>query len=73
MVCAGAVTIAKMLHGIAHSFLLEISRSWDVSKNISPTPVMANLTWKNSMTEEQFSNIQRNQEWINVKTNIVRS
>ena len=61
-----ADTIAKMLHGIADDFLLEVLRSWDVSKKILLVPGMSYAMWENPMTKRQLSKVRRKWNWIRV-------
>ncbi|MCJ1485023.1 hypothetical protein MMC06_005196 [Schaereria dolodes] len=61
-----ADTMSKMLHGLAENPLLEILRSWDVSKKILVVPGMSVAMWDNPMTKKQLSKIQRKWKWIRV-------
>ncbi|KAG9231387.1 phosphopentothenoylcysteine decarboxylase-like protein [Amylocarpus encephaloides] len=61
-----ADTLAKMLHGIADCFLLEILRGWDVSKKILLVPGMTTSMWENPMTKKQLSKIRRKWQWVRV-------
>lgn len=61
-----ADTIAKMLHGFSDSILLEILRSWDVSKKILLVPGMSTAMWENPMTKKQLNKIRRKWNWIRV-------
>ncbi|SLM34058.1 Flavoprotein [Lasallia pustulata] len=61
-----ADTIAKMLHGFSDSILLEILRSWDVSKKILMVPGMSTAMWENPMTKKQLNKIRRKWNWIRV-------
>ncbi|KAI9718764.1 MAG: hypothetical protein M1812_003938 [Candelaria pacifica] len=58
--------LAKMLHGIADNRLLEVLRSWDVSKNILLIPSMTIHMWENPMTKKQLNKIRRKWNWIRV-------
>ena len=64
--CLRADSIAKMLHGIADNFLLEVLRSWDVSKKIAMIPAMSRGMWENPMTRKQLGKIRRKWNWIRV-------
>ena len=61
-----ADTIAKMLHGFSDSMILEILRSWDVSKKILLVPGMSTAMWENPMTKKQLNKIRRKWNWIRV-------
>ena len=61
-----ADSLAKMLHGIADNFLLEVLRSWDVSKKILVVPGMSYAMWENPMTKRQLSKVRRKWNWIRV-------
>lgn len=61
-----ADTIAKMLHGFSDSILMEILRSWDVSKKILLVPGMSTAMWENPMTKKQLNKIRRKWNWIRV-------
>lgn len=61
-----ANTLAKMLHGHTDSLILEILRSWDVSKKILMVPGMSASMWENPMTKKQLSKIRRKWNWIRV-------
>ncbi|KAI9759332.1 MAG: hypothetical protein M1835_000396 [Candelina submexicana] len=58
--------LAKMLHGFTDDLLLEILRSWDVSKKILLIPAMSTCMWENPMTKKQLSKIRRKWNWIRV-------
>ncbi|KAL8845877.1 MAG: hypothetical protein Q9221_008996 [Calogaya cf. arnoldii] len=64
--CMQADTLAKMLHGISDSPLLETLRSWDVSKKVAIIPAMSRQMWENPMTRKQLSKIRRKWHWIRV-------
>ena len=51
-----ANNLAKMLHGHTDNLLLEILRSWNVSKKILMVPGMSALMWENPMTKKQVLN-----------------
>ncbi|KAL8789764.1 MAG: hypothetical protein Q9213_001015 [Squamulea squamosa] len=55
-----------MLHGFTDSPLLEILRSWDVSKKVAIIPAMSRQMWENPMTRKQLSKIKRKWSWIRV-------
>lgn len=59
-----ADTMAKMLAGIADTFLLEVLRSWDVSNKILLIPGMSTHMWKNPVTKRHMSKIHRKCHWI---------
>ncbi len=61
-----ADSMAKMLHGITDNFLLEVLRSWDVSKKILLVPCMSFAMWENPMTKKQLSKVRRKWNWIRV-------
>ncbi|TKA82820.1 hypothetical protein B0A55_01048 [Friedmanniomyces simplex] len=59
-------TLAKMLAGHTDNLLLEILRSWNVSKKVLLVPGMSNLMWENPMTKKQLTKIRRKWNWIQV-------
>ncbi|KAL9066505.1 MAG: hypothetical protein Q9157_007113, partial [Trypethelium eluteriae] len=61
-----ADTLGKMLHGVTDNLLLEVLRSWNVSKKILLVPGMSDLMWENPMTRKQLSKIRRKWNWIRV-------
>lgn len=61
-----ANNLAKMLHGDTDNLVLEILRSWNVSKKIVMVPGMSNLMWENPMTKKQLTKIKRKWNWIQV-------
>jgi hypothetical protein len=61
-----ADSMAKMLHGITDNILLEVLRSWDVSKKILLVPGMSFAMWENPMTKRQLSKVRRKWNWIRV-------
>ncbi|KAL9094888.1 MAG: hypothetical protein Q9165_002837 [Trypethelium subeluteriae] len=61
-----ADTLGKMLQGVTDNLLLEILRSWNVSKKILLVPGMSDLMWENPMTRKQLSKIRRKWNWIRV-------
>lgn len=61
-----ADNLAKMIHGIADTLLLQILRSWDTSKRIFLVPGMSNHEWENPVTKKQMSKLHRKYQWIRV-------
>lgn len=61
-----ANTLSNMLHGHTENLLLEILRSWNVSKKIILVPGMSDLMWENPMTKKQLSKIRRKWNWVQV-------
>lgn len=61
-----ANNLAKMLHGGTDNLLLEVLRSWNVSKKILMVPGMSELMWENPMTKKQLTKIRRKWNWIHV-------
>ncbi|KAF2098283.1 hypothetical protein NA57DRAFT_20509, partial [Rhizodiscina lignyota] len=61
-----ANNMAKMLHGITDNLLLEVLRSWDVSKKILLIPGMSACMWENPMTKRHLRKISRKWNWIRV-------
>lgn len=61
-----ANSLAKMLHGHTDNLLLELLRSWNVSKKILMVPGMSTFMWENPMTKKQLSKIRRKWNWIQV-------
>ncbi|KAK4693065.1 hypothetical protein P7C71_g4259, partial [Lecanoromycetidae sp. Uapishka_2] len=55
-----------MLQGNTDSFLLEVLRSWDVSKKVLLVPGMTFSMWENPMTKKQMNKIRRKWNWIQV-------
>lgn len=53
-----ANNLAKMLHGHTDNLLLEILRSWNVSKKILMVPGMSTLMWENPMTKKQLTKVR---------------
>ncbi|MCJ1450799.1 hypothetical protein MMC28_001133 [Mycoblastus sanguinarius] len=64
--CLGAGSLSKMLQGDTDGFLLEVLRSWDVSKKILLVPSMSFAMWENPMTRKQITKIRRKWNWIHV-------
>ena len=62
----GPDSFAKMLHGMTNSLLLEMLRSWDVSKKIILIPAMSIAAWENPMTKKQLNKVRRTWNWIRV-------
>ncbi|TWU75085.1 hypothetical protein ED733_006846 [Metarhizium rileyi] len=58
--------IAKMLAGIADTFLGEVFRGWNIQKNIVVVPGMSTHMWSNPATKRQLSKIHRKWNWIRV-------
>jgi len=46
-----ANSLARMLHGMTDDLLLEVVRSWNVTKRILLAPGMSALMWENPMTK----------------------
>jgi hypothetical protein len=61
-----ANNLSKMLHGHTDNLLLEILRSWNVSKKILLVPGMSESMWENPMTKKQLSKIRRKWSWVQV-------
>lgn len=61
-----ANNLAKMLHGNTDNLLLEVLRSWNVSKKILMVPGMSCLMWENPMTKKQLTKIRRKWNWMQV-------
>lgn len=61
-----ANTLAKMLHGGTDNLLLELLRSWNVSKKVLMVPGMSTHMWDNPMTKKQLNKIRLNWNWIHV-------
>lgn len=61
-----ADNLAKMIHGIADTFLLEILRSWDTSKRILLVPGMSVHEWENPVTKKQMSKLYRKYTWVRI-------
>jgi hypothetical protein len=68
-----ANTISKMLHGMTGNLLLEVLRSWDVSKKIIMVPGMTNQMWENPMTKKQLNKIRRKWSWVRVMAPVLWS
>ncbi|CAH0029996.1 unnamed protein product [Clonostachys rhizophaga] len=62
--------ISKMLAGAADTFLGEVLRGWDVTKNIILVPGMSTQMWSNPLTKRQLSKLHRKWNWIRVVTPI---
>jgi hypothetical protein len=73
MVCVplDADGIAKMLAGIADTFLGEVLRGWDTQKNIVLVPGMNTHMWANPMTKRHLRKLHRKWSWIRVMTPIL--
>lgn len=61
-----ANNLAKMLHGATDNLLLELVRSWNVSKKILMVPGMSTLMWENPMTKKQLTKIRRKWNFVQV-------
>ncbi|KAG8629208.1 hypothetical protein KVT40_003073 [Elsinoe batatas] len=61
-----ANNLAKMLHGETDNLLLEIIRSWNVSKKIIMVPGMSGHMWENPMTKKQLTKIRRKWNFVQV-------
>lgn len=68
-----ANTMAMMLNGITGNMMLEILRSWDVSKKILMCPGMTNLMWENPMTRKQLFEFRTKWNWIRIMSPILWS
>lgn len=64
--CLSAGSLSRMLQGGTESLLLEVLRSWDVSKKILLVPGMTFAMWENPMTRKQINKIRRKWNWIRV-------
>lgn len=64
--CFSAGSLSRMLQGGTDHFLLEVLRSWDVSKKILMIPGMTFAMWENPMTRKQINKIRRKWNWIRV-------
>ena len=64
--CLGAGSLGRMLQGDTDGFLLEVLRSWDVSKKILLVPGMTVAMWENPMTKKQMNKIRRKWNWIRI-------
>ncbi|KAH0547988.1 hypothetical protein GP486_008270 [Trichoglossum hirsutum] len=61
-----ADAFARMLHGMTGSTVLEVLRSWDVSKKVILVPGMSKAMWENPMTKKQLNKVRRKWNWIRV-------
>ncbi|KXL44584.1 hypothetical protein M433DRAFT_149108 [Acidomyces richmondensis BFW] len=61
-----ANSLSQMLHGHSTNLVLEILRSWNVSKKILLVPGMSTLMWENPMTKKQLTKIRKKWNWIHV-------
>lgn len=61
-----ANNLAGMLHGHTDNLVLEVVRSWNVSKKILLLPGMSSLMWENPMTKKQLTKIRRKWNWVQV-------
>ena len=64
--CLSAGSLSRMLQGGTDHFLLEVLRSWDVSKKILLIPAMTFAMWENPMTRKQINKVRRKWNWIRV-------
>ena len=64
--CLGAGSLSRMLQGDTGGYLLEVLRSWDVSKKILLVPGMTVAMWENPMTKKQMNKIRRKWNWIRI-------
>ncbi|CAF9934613.1 hypothetical protein IMSHALPRED_009783 [Imshaugia aleurites] len=64
--CLSAGSLSRMLQGGTDHFLLEVLRSWDVSKKILMIPGMTFAMWENPMTRKQINKVRRKWNWIRV-------
>lgn len=64
--CLSAGSLSKMLQGSTDGYLLEVLRSWDVSKKIILVPGMTFSMWENPMTKKQMNKIRRKWNWVQV-------
>lgn len=63
--------IAKMLAGIADTFLGEVLRGWNTQKSIVLVPGMSTHMWANATTKRHLRKIQRKWTWIRTLTPIL--
>ncbi|KAH0545227.1 hypothetical protein FGG08_000681 [Glutinoglossum americanum] len=61
-----ADAFARMLHGMTGNTVLEVLRSWDVSKKAILVPGMSTAMWKNPMTKKQLNKVRRKWNWVRV-------
>ena len=61
-----ADNIAKMLAGIADTFLLEVLRGWNTSRRIIFVPGMSTHMWEHPITKQHLSKISRKWNWIRI-------
>jgi hypothetical protein len=61
-----ANTLAMMLHGMTGNLVLEVLRSWDVSKKIILVPGMTTLMWEHPMTKKQLNKLRKKWNWVRV-------
>ena len=64
--CLSAGSLGRMLQGSTDNFLLEVLRSWNVSKKILLVPAMTFAMWENPMTRKQINKVRRKWNWIRV-------
>lgn len=61
-----AHTMAMMLNGMTGNMMLEVLRSWDVSKKIIMIPGMTKSMWENPMTRKQLFEVRTKWNWVRV-------
>jgi Flavoprotein len=61
-----ADAFARMLHGMTGNTVLEVLRSWDVSKKIILVPGMSTMMWENPMTKKQLNKVRKKWNWVRV-------
>ncbi|KAF4776267.1 flavoprotein [Colletotrichum scovillei] len=59
-----ADNIAKMMVGIADTFLLEVLRGWDTAKKVLLVPGMSTHMWENPVTKRQLNKINSKWPWV---------
>lgn len=64
--CLSPGSLSRMLQGGTDHFLLEVLRSWNVSKKILVIPGMTFAMWENPMTRKQINKVRRKWNWIRV-------
>lgn len=58
--------IAKLLGGVADTFLGEVLRGWNTSKSVVLVPGMSTHIWANPITKRQLSKLHRKWGWMRV-------
>ncbi|KAI9736530.1 MAG: hypothetical protein M1818_006041 [Claussenomyces sp. TS43310] len=66
-----ANTLAMMLCGMTGNIILEVLRSWDVSKKIIMIPGMTSAMWDNPMTRKQLHEVRTKWNWVRVMNPIL--